>query len=188
MLSLILMISIRSVLIQSVQNPQIYNTNLNKLYNNQQTLEHVFPKCFMTKKTYNDMHNIFSCNKHINNIRSNYKYIDCKNKEYYDNINDFHNIKLTDNYYSPKLKLFIPEDDSKGIISRAIMYMTYEYKYKYDKIIDYNNLINWCIKYPPTKEEYLHNTIVFKKQYKRNQFIDLYYKKNYIKYISNLFL
>jgi endonuclease I len=187
MLSFIIMLSFRSVLVKCLEYPQIYNFNLNKIYNNQQTLEHIFPKCYMNKNTYNDMHNIFSCNKDINNIRSNYKFIDSKNKEYYDNINHFYNIKHTDNYCSPKLKLFIPENDSKGIISRCIMYMSYEYKYNYEKIIDYDNLIEWSIKYPPTKQEYLHNTFVFKKQYKKNQFIDLYYKKNYIKYISNLF-
>jgi endonuclease I len=185
MIGIISMVSIRHLVINSCNLP-LYTINSKHI--NDLTLEHVFPKCYMSKKSYNDMHNIFSCNNRINNYRSNYKFIDIKNSDYYNNIKDFIRIDNTDNYYSPKLKLFIPENESKGIISRAIMYISYEYKYKYDKIIDYNNLINWCIDYPPEKHEIFHNNLIAKKQFKRNKFIDLYHKKNYIKYITKLFL
>jgi len=180
--------NIKNNIIHSSHNPQIYNINLNKInIYNRPTLEHIFPKCYMNKISFNDMHNIFSCNSFINNQRSNYKFIDINDNEYYNYKKLFININNTDNYYSPKLKLFIPEDSSKGIISRTIMYMSYEYKYKYDKIITYQNLINWSLDYPPSQQEIYHNNIVFKKQFKRNQFIDLYYKKNYYNYISKIF-
>jgi len=180
-----LLLSIRLSIIQP-NNPEIYNINKNFINNNRLTLEHIFPKCYMNKKSYNDMHNIFKCNNEINNYRSNYKFSDF---DYINlKINDFEKIYNTSNYISHKYKLFIPEKESKGIISRAIMYMTYEYKYKYNKIIDYDILINWCLNNPPTKEEIYHNDIVFMKQYKRNKFIDLYYKKNYKNYISKLLL
>lgn len=138
----------------------------------------------MNKISYNDMHNIFRCNGEINNYRSNYKYSDFAN---IDNHYNFIKIANTDNYIDVKRKLFIPEEESRGIIARAIMYMVYEYKYKYNKVIDNKILIDWCLKYPPSNKEINHNNIVFKKQFKRNKFIDLYCKKNYEKYINNLF-
>lgn len=180
------LLSLRNSLIHSSQNPEIYNIRMNRLSKNRPTLEHIFPKCYMNKRSFNDMHNIFSCNDVINNARSNYKFGDFD----YENLNfsNFKRIDDTDNYYSHKDKLFIPEQLSRGIIARAIMYMSYEYKYKYNKVIDYEVLINWCMKYPPTIEEINHNNLVFKKQFKRNRFIDLYNKKNYYNYIARLFL
>ena len=105
-------------------------------------------------------------------MRSNYKYINHYNES-------FKQLYDTNNYVNTKLKLFCPEDASKGIIARAIMHMCYEYKYDYKKIIDYNDLINWCIEYPPTKEEKYHNDLIFQKQKTRNMFIDLYGKKKF---------
>lgn len=182
MLGMLFIVSIKSSIIHSSRNPQIYNINLKHLDNNRPSLEHIFPKCYMNKKSFNDLHNIFTCNSVINNNRSNYKFID-KTNSY--PLTTF--ININNNYYSHKLKLFIPEDDSKGIIARSIMYMVYTYKYRYDKVIDTDNLINWCMMYPPTKEEINHNNDVFKKQFKRNKFIDLYQKKNYYNYITRLF-
>jgi endonuclease I len=177
-----LLLSIHSSIIFSSNNPEIYNLNSIKIdghYRN--TLEHIFPKCYMNKISYNDLHNIFKCNGNINNLRSNYKYTDNNN------ITDLKRLYNTDNYISNKEKLFIPEKESRGIIARAIMYMSFEYKYKYSKIIDTDLLINWCLEYPPTKAEINHNNDVFKRQFKRNKFIDLYCKKNYKRYINNLF-
>ena len=181
------LLSIRNI-INSVHNPEIYNINHHRINNSPLTLEHIFPKCYMNKKTYHDMHNLFKCNKELNNYRSNYKFSDFDNLNIEMNFNDFKKISETDNYVSTKHKIFIPEKESRGIISRAIMYMAFEYKYKYNKVINNDVLIEWCLKHPPTKEEIYHNNIVFMKQYKRNIFIDLYNKKNYKSYISKLFL
>jgi len=180
-----LLLTIKSSIIFSSNNPEIYNLNAYKITTNP-TLEHIFPKCYMDKISYNDLHNIYRCNGEINNMRSNYKYTDFNNFEGY--LNNFKRFEDTNNYISIKDKLFIPEEESRGIIARTIMYMSYEYKYKYSKIIDTKDLINWCLKYPPCKKEIHHNNDVFRIQYKRNKFIDLYYKKNYIKYITKLFL
>lgn len=180
--------TIRSSIILSSNNPEIYNFKsivINSCHSSKPTMEHIFPKCYMNKISHNDMHNIFRCNEYINNMRSNFKYIDF---DYVDDHKGFDQIANTDNYINQKRRLFIPEDDSKGIISRAIMYMSYEYKYKYSKVIDTDLLLNWCINYPPTKEEINHNNMAFKKQYKRNKFIDLYCKKNYKYYIKSLFI
>jgi len=181
--------TIRSSIIFSSNNPEIYNVNSiiikSAHYNPKPTLEHIFPKCYMNKISHNDLHNIFKCNNEINNIRSKDKFNDLN--FYNGNINNFTKINNTNNYYSNKEKLFIPEIESRGIIARAIMYMSYEYKYKFNKVIDYDVLMNWCINYPPTKEEIYHNNMVYKRQYKRNKFIDLYHKRNYKNYIHNLF-
>jgi endonuclease I len=180
-----LFLFIRSSIIFSSNNPEIYNLNEIKFnFNSKPTLEHIFPKSYMNKISYNDMHNIFKCNDRINNMRSNYKYTDFTELH---NFNDFQKIYNTNNYISVKHKLFIPEEQSRGIIARTIMYMSYEYKLRYSKVINTSLLINWCLDYPPIKEEINHNNLVFRKQYKRNKFIDIYNKKNYEKYIKNIF-
>jgi len=171
--------SIRAIIMCN-NTPIIYTT---ECFNNNAklSLEHVFPKSLMYKRHYNDMHNIFKCDAYINNMRSNYKFInDC-------NVNTFTRLNETDNYINTKLKLFKPHDESKGIIARAIMHMCYEYKYDYKKIINYDDLISWFIEYPPTKEEIYHNNIIFQKQKKRNMFIDLYNKKNFKKLVMHRF-
>ena len=176
--------AIRSSIIFSSNNPEIYNVkglSIKSKFNPKPTLEHIFPKCYMNKISYNDMHNIFKCNGEINNRRSNYKYTDERD------LRNFTRIHNTDNYISTKDQLFIPEEDSRGIIARTIMYMSYEYKYKYSKVIDTDVLIDWCMSYPPCKMEIHHNNDAFRKQYKRNKFIDLYCKKNYKNYIQQLF-
>jgi len=178
---------IRNSIIFSSNNPEIYNLNEFKINSSfKPTLEHIFPKCYMNKISFNDMHNIFKCNDKINNIRSNYKYTDFSELNHF-NIKNFIRIHDTNNFISIKDKLFIPEEDSRGIISRSIMYISYQYKLQYSKIINTSLLIDWCLKYPPVDKEIYHNNIVFSKQYNRNKFIDLYNKKNYERYIKTIF-
>ena len=177
-----LITSLRSTIINH-NSPEIYNLNSLKIKEGIMSLEHIFPKCYMNKKSFNDLHNIYKCNNLINNCRSNYKYTD----EKIFNLNEFKKIYNTDNYISNKYKLFIPEKESRGIIARSIMYMSFEYNYNFNKVIDSNILINWCLDYPPNSQELYHNHIVFMKQYKKNKFIELYYKKNYKSYIQKLF-
>ena len=180
------LLTLRNTIILSNTCPQIYNVlNTHIPAHNKYSLEHIFPKCYMNKISYNDLHNIYKCNDYINNHRSNYKFTDFDDKLY--NPTDFTRILNTNNYISTKHKLFIPEEESRGIISRSIMYISYEYKNKFHKVIDSKLLINWCLNYPPTKEEKIHNHIVFMRQFKRNRFIDLYNKKNYKNYIYELF-
>ncbi len=174
--------SLRSSIINNI-SPEIYNLNSLKIDNGIMSLEHIFPKCYMNKKSYNDLHNIYKCNNLINNCRSNYKYTDESSLKLY----DFEKIYNTNNYICNKNKLFIPEEASRGIIARSIMYISFEYNYKFNKIIDKDILINWCLNYPPNSQELYHNHIVFLKQYKKNKFIELYHKKNYKSYISKIF-
>ena len=160
----------------NIIKPNIYNIS------NPNTLEHIFPKS-LTKKNSNDLHNLFICNGDINNIRSNYKFIDD-----IDILSNNNWIKLEkNNYVNKKNKLFIPNNESKGIVARAIMYMSYTHGYNYENIINFHNLIKWCITFPPTKEEYNHNNIVYAYQKNRNPFIDLYNKNDYYYLINNTF-
>lgn len=177
-----LITSLRSSIIHH-NTPEIYNLNSLKIKDGIMSLEHIFPKCYMNKKSFNDLHNIYKCNNLINNCRSNYKYAD----DSLLNIYEFKKIYDTNNYICSKFKLFIPEKESRGIIARSIMYMSFEYNYNFNKVIDSNILINWCLDYPPNSQELYHNHVVFMKQYKKNKFIDLYHKKNYKSYIQKLF-
>ena len=179
--------TIRNIIIIS-NTPEIYNIcgkTINGHSNkNCLSLEHIFPKSFMknTNAAYNDLHNIYKCNNYINNLRSNYKFTDFDETPF-----KFTQLLNSDNYINTKEQLFIPEKESRGIIARSIMYMSYEYNLNFNKIIDKELLLDWCLRYPVSKYELHHSHLVFMKQYKKNRFIDMYNKKNYKKYIYNLF-
>ena len=158
--------TLRSLIIVN-QTPLIYTCANTKL-----SLEHIYPKSLMFKKHYNDLHNIFKSDLYINNMKSNYKYTG-------ELTPSFNRLYDSENFVNTKDKLFIPDDNSKGIIARAIMYMSFQYKYDYKKVIDYDNLVGWCLEFPPTKEEIHHNNIIFQKQKTRNMFIDMYHKKKF---------
>ena len=86
--------SVRNLIIIS-NTPEIYNIASKQIDGscNKLSLEHIFPKCYMNKKSYNDLHNIYKCNNLINNYRSNYKYTD----ESIVNITDFKKLYNTNN-------------------------------------------------------------------------------------------
>ena len=149
--------------------------------NKQLSLEHIVPRCFIHKTHHNDMHNIFKTLKHYNSLRSNYKFTGTESKDF--DKKDSNWVKTTDDtYYNFKKRMFIPLDEDKGIISRAILYMMYNYKYKPNKLIGNIDLIEWTIDHPPTDEEKYHNGIIKKYQYTDNIFISKYNKINYNNY------
>ena len=76
-------------------------------------------------KTQKIIENII--NKNINSLY-NYKYVEDYNT-------NFTRLYETENFVNTRQKLFIPEDESKGIIARAIMHMSYEYKYDYHHVL-----------------------------------------------------
>ena len=123
---------------------------------------------------------------HDNPVNSNF-YLPNVNKKILAYINDDNKIEY-DNYVNHKLKLFVPNSNSRGFISRAILYMCHEYNLKIDKIIDKGTLIKWFYSYSPTSREIYHNDIVKKVQNKNNIFISGYNKKNFCfkKYIEKL--
>jgi endonuclease I len=157
---------IRKLIINDKKMPSIYiddNMNL-KDY----SLEHIYPICKMNNKYHKyDMHNIMKTSKYLNSARSNYSF-----GNYISNTNI---IKLyNNNYLDHKLKLFVPNNIYKGMISRIIMYMTYTYNYDINDIIDIKILLEWYNNYPPTKEEIYRNNIIKNIQKNSNLFIELY--------------
>jgi endonuclease I len=135
--------------------------------------EHIYPQSLLNIKQSNDMHNIIRTLNTLNVNRSNYKFHDEYNKY------DKHWIELEyDNYVNHKDKIFIPNNDSKGFISRAILYMYREYKCNPTKIIDIEILKKWYYNFPPKHDELYHNMVVKRIQNKNNIFISNYNKKN----------
>ena len=174
---------VKNILILDNDMPTLYtnidvsNNNLKKkLY----SIEHIYPYSYLPTNAKYDIHNLIKTTKTINSYRSNYKYCD--------NISNKNNwIQLeNNNYVNNKSKLFIPNNSSKGFISRAILYIIYTYNLKIDCIIDKNTLINWFYKYPPTNKELYHNYIVGKIQKTENIFINKYNTKKIIRILDEI--
>lgn len=160
-----------------------YNGDDAKFKNKFFSAEHIFPQCLLNNKHTNDMHNIIKTLNTLNVNRSNYIFVENINKK------DKNWEKLDfGNYVNHKAKVFAPNDYSRGFISRAILYMCYEYDYSPKKVIDTDLLIKWYFENPPLKEERYHNEIIHKIQRTHNIFITNYFKKNnvIIKFINKL--
>ena len=135
--------------------------------------EHIYPQCLLDGKQSNDMHNIIKTLNTLNANRSNYKF-----HEDYD-IKSKHWVELEcNNYVNHKDKVFVPNNDSRGFISRAILYMYKEYNCNPKKIIDIEILKKWYYNFSPTIDERYHNDIIKRLQNKNNIFISNYNKKN----------
>jgi hypothetical protein len=177
---------LRQAIIFDNKMPSIYvekNVHVkDHLKTNVYSVEHIFPRSYLQKKDYNDMHNIIKTFNDLNVNRSNYQYTDIIT-------NDKHWISLDfDNFVNHKQKLFIPNAISRGFISRAILYMSKEYNYISSKIIDSDILIKWYYAYPPTQSEKYHNEVIKKLQNTNNMFISNYNKKSKIitKFLNGL--
>ena len=135
--------------------------------------EHIYPQCLLNVKQSNDMHNIIKTLNTLNANRSNYKFhedYDTKSK---------HWVELEcNNYVNHKEKIFVPNNDSRGFISRAVLYMYKEYNCNPNKIIDIEILKKWYYNFSPTIDERYHNDIIKRLQNKNNIFISNYNKKN----------
>jgi len=178
---------IRKIIINDNKMPSIYTSydfDCNKIKKNTfLTAEHIYPQSFLNEYQAYDMHNIVRTLNTLNVNRSNYKFHDFINET------DKHWNKLEyDNYVNHKKKLFVPNSNSRGLISRAILYMCKEYGFKINKIIDKPTLIKWYYTYCPTREEIYHNAVVKYYQNRNNIFISKYNKKNIVikKYIAKL--
>ena len=163
------------------KNTNVINNNINKMF----SIEHVYPRSLLNKQHQYDMHNLFRTTDYLNNMRSNYKFTD---KEDQKNLNSNNWIKLEYfNYVNKKDKLFIPNDNSKGVIARTLMYLAYNYNYNPYKVISPENLIKWCLENPPDEKEIFHNKISKLMQENDNKFISEYNGKFYKNTIKNLF-
>lgn len=159
----------KKILKNNIVFPKLYNIN------DKSSLEHIYPKSLLLKKDVNDIHNIYCASKKINNIRSNYIFSD-ETKINWIKINN-------DNFICHHNKLFNPNNNDKGIISRALLYMTFKHKYKL--YINKNTLYKWCINYQPDIKEQLHNIYGLQILGYDNPFITKFYDKNYNQFIVN---
>ena len=180
---------IKKTILHDTKMPSIYLENSffdekdAKFKNKFFSAEHIFPQCLLNNKHTNDMHNIVKTLNTLNVNRSNYMFVEDLN------IKDKNWLPLDfDNYVNHKNKVFVPNDYSRGFISRAILYMCWEYDYSHKKVIDTDLLIKWYFQHPPLKEERYHNEIIHRIQRKHNIFITNYFKKNnvIIKFINKL--
>ena len=180
---------IKKTILHDMKMPSIYLVNSffgdndAKFKNKFFSAEHIFPQCLLNIKHRNDMHNIVKTINTLNVNRSNYMFVEdinCKDKNWVEL--DF------GNYVNHKYKVFAPNHYSRGFISRAILYMCWEYDYNHKKVIDRDLLIKWYFENPPSKEERYHNEIIHRIQRKHNIFITNYCKKNnvIIKFINKL--
>ena len=179
--------TIRKTIITDTKMPIIYtgiNYNIKNIEKNKfLTAEHIYPQSLLDEYQCKDMHNIIKTLNTLNVNRSNYKYCD-----HYD-LNDRNWKSLEyNNYVNHKRKLFVPNSNSRGFISRSILYMCREYNFKLPNIIDKQTLVKWFYTYSPTNCEFYHNAIVEKIQNTNNIFISSYSKKNVVikKYIERL--
>jgi hypothetical protein len=180
---------IKKTILHDMKMPSIYlensffGDNEAKFKNKFFSAEHIFPQCLLNNKHRNDMHNIVKTINTLNVNRSNYMFVEdinMKDKNWEEL--DF------GNYVNHKYKVFAPNHYSRGFISRAILYMCWEYDYNHKKVIDRDLLIKWYFENPPSKEERYHNEIIHRIQRKHNIFITNYCKKNnvIIKFINKL--
>ena len=184
---------VKKTILLDTKMPSIYlensflDANDAKFKNKFFSAEHIFPQCQLDNKHRNDMHNIIKTTNTLNVNRSNYMYVDREAATA--SANDKHWVALDfGNYVNHKYKVFSPNDYSRGFISRAILYMCWEYDYNHRKVIDTDLLIKWYFEYPPLKEERYHNEIIHRIQRKHNIFITNYCKKNSVilKFIKKL--
>ena len=180
---------IKKTILHDAKMPSIYlensffSENDAKFKNKFFSAEHIYPQSLLNNKHTNDMHNIIKTLNTLNVNRSNYMFVEDIN------IKDKNWVPLDfNNYVNHKNKVFVPNDYSRGFISRAILYMCWEYDYSHKKVIDTELLIKWYFQHPPLKEERYHNEIIHRIQRKHNIFITNYFKKNnvIIKFINKL--
>lgn len=159
----------KCILKNNIMLPTLY------YFNDKSSIEHIYPKSLLLKKDYDNFHNLYRASAKINNIRSNYKFSDDKNINW---------IKLNNNnYINHRYKLFNPNDNDKGIISRSLLYMSYQHNYKL--FINKNIIYNWCINNKPHINEILHNIYGINIIGHDNPFITYYYHKNYKYFLQN---
>lgn len=155
--------------------------NVNK---NTYNAEHIVPQSF-DKSVNSDLHMLFLSHNVINSLRNNYRFVDFikYDDSYFEYIYIQNNQMFISNHiyknmiyyaaFNHKKRLFVPPNESKGIISRSLLYYKAIYK-KYricDKIIQEDLMYKWNDSYQVKEDEYLRNLQIEEFQENRNPFI-----------------
>jgi len=150
----------------------------------QWTCEHVIPKSLI--REHNDLHNLILLPDRLNNIRSNYPYV---NGVDYDNLHDPHlKVKLVPpctrfncscHHLQGKLvsnNLFIPADPFKGMIGRSVLYMKDKYPHHqqliHKRVLDLGVASIWDMSFAPSPQELEWNKFVASYQGDGNPYVN----------------
>tara|TARA_B100001094_G_scaffold56934_1_gene52412 strand:+ start:554 stop:1267 length:714 start_codon:yes stop_codon:yes gene_type:complete len=147
--------------------------------------EHVIPRSLLKinrdseNNTILDLYNLFNTSPHINSHRSNYKFsprAPISKKTFQVSNSNTQIAEIIDtyrfNYKNNKLKLWIPVENSRGPISRAIAYMYFTYNLQnIETVINFDILKRWNSNYPPPPWEIEHMWKIFNIQGNINPFI-----------------
>lgn len=148
------------------------------------TCEHVVPKSLIPE--HNDLNNLILLPDRLNNIRSNYPYINGTN------YNDIHNPNLKVKLVSPCMlancscadlqgklisnKLFIPSDRFKGMIGRSVLRMNEKFPQHtnliHRRVLDLGVASIWDMSFPPSQNEIDWKKLINAYQGYRNMKID----------------
>ena len=124
---------------------------------NMMSLEHVVPKCYISKEAGKDLHNIYGTSIYYNLKRKNYNYQNLQNSD--------------KTIICNSKKIISPRISDRGVIARSILYMSDKYTIDSRFYINMTEIIDWNTRYKPTIEEYIHNEYVYRKQGNINKFI-----------------
>ena len=147
------------------------------------TCEHVVPKSLIPE--HNDLHNLILLPDRLNNIRSNYPYIQgIGYNDLYDPNLDIKKVPACQRgfcscvHLQGKLvskKLFIPADPFKGMIGRSVLYMTDKYPHHkgliHKRVLDLGVASIWDNQFPPTINEIKWNNLVLSHQGDKNPYV-----------------
>ncbi len=146
--------------------------------------EHIVPQSF-DMNVNSDLHMLFLSHNVINSLRNNYRFVDFIKYDdtYFEYIyiqnnqifvsNCIHKNMIFYAAFNYKKRLFVPPNESKGIIARSLLYYRATYK-KYgicDKIIHEDLMNKWNDLYKVNENEYLRNLQIEQFQENKNQFI-----------------
>lgn len=149
----------------------------------QWTCEHVIPKSLIPE--HNDLHNLILLPDRLNNIRSNFPYI---NGVDYEDLHDPHlkvkpippcmKFNCSCHHLQGKLvskNLFIPADPFKGMISRSVLYMKDKYPHHHQlihkRVLDIGVASIWDMSFPPSPQELEWNKFVASYQGDGNPYV-----------------
>lgn len=122
------------------------------------TCEHVVPKSLISE--HNDLYNLILLPDRLNNIRSNYPYIDEHLHLHWKTIPPCPQQNCSCHHLQGKLvskNLFIPPDAFKGMIGRSVLRMTDRHPHHQElvhtRVLDLGVASLWNQSFPPSEQE-----------------------------------
>jgi endonuclease I len=176
----------KDILHKKIQKNDLYGDNSQST-----NVEHIFPQSFFkndTRKSQmkSDLHHLYLCNIKLNTYRQNFKYVDSSTAKVDDKIRIL-DMKgeiisnetelFTKRGYlmvtNKNSKTFIPAENSRGKIARALSFFAIKYNYLdvLENVINIKTLIEWNLKDPVDNDEYLKNIIIYHYQGDLNPFV-----------------